>query len=43
MTDSFHYYVTSTASTELYPDNTGGKFKNNIANPLNLEVNGKLV
>ena len=35
--NSFHYYVTSTASTELYPDNTGGKFKNNIANPLNLE------
>ena len=35
--NSFHYYVTSTASIDLYPDNTGGKFKNNIATPLNLE------
>ena len=37
MTDNFHYYATSTASIDLYPDNVGGKFKNNIANPIQLE------
>ena len=35
--NKFHYYVTSSASTDLYPDNIGGKFRNNMANTMHLE------
>ena len=34
---SFHYYLSSTSSLETYPDNVGGKFRNNLVNMLNLE------
>ena len=36
-TDEFHVYLHSTASTDLYPSNVGGKFNNTPQKPILLE------
>jgi len=35
--NKFHYYATSTASTDIYPDNKGGSFKSNLETAINLD------